>query len=87
MLTNELKAKLDNYISQLEEANPQYGFSYTIGKKYIRVVENFWGQEAVWCFVDAYGNLYKAEGWNRPARGIRGHLDHPILNLGGFYAR
>lgn len=87
MMTEELKKQLETYISQLEEANPQYGYSYTIGRKYVRVVEDFYGQQAVWCFVDAQGYLYKSESWSKPACGIRGHISKPILRLEGFYAR
>jgi hypothetical protein len=86
MLTESLKTQLANYIAQLEEAHPHSGFHYTVGKKYIRIVEDWLGgQQSSFCFVDFQGNLYKAESWAKPALGIRGHIDRPILTLGGFY--
>lgn len=84
-MTKELQTKLQNYIDRLEEAHPTNLFHYTTGRKYIRIVQAWGSQEAVFCFVDFDGNLYKADTWAKPAQGIRGHIDNPILSLGGFY--
>lgn len=88
--------KVENYCKKLEkvaaERNPtcefnHYKFTYKVMKKYIKVIQcNYQGIEiSVWCFVDFDGNLYKAESWSKPASGIRGHIDNPIMTLGGFY--
>ena len=99
MLSDELKAKLDNYCKLLENemikeypdcASLHYKYTYNLGKKFIKVIccgANYGDQRYVWCFVDYEGNLYKAEGWKKPAKGIRGHIDNPILNGYDFYKR
>lgn len=94
---NRLKEKLNNYCKLLEEKQTKewacvynhYKYTYTIGKKYIRVVQcDYKGNpQSSFCFVDFEGNLYKCAGWKKPAPGIRGHLDHPILDGYGFYRR
>lgn len=94
MELNELKSKLDNYCKLLTEhhrakypCSDEY-YTYTMGKKYIRVINTTKaGYRYSFCFVDFEGNLYKCAGWNKPAQGIRGHIDNPILDLGGFYKR
>ena len=85
MELKELETKIQNYIDKLEEAHPRSVFHFTRGKKYIRLVDNSYGQESVFCFIDYDGNLYKADSWAKPAKGIRGFIDKPILSLGGFY--
>ena len=86
-MTQELKTKLEAYLEKLAEANKYYLFTYSVGKKYIRIIRdwNGCGHFSVFCFMDYEGNLYKAESWERPAKGIRGHIDHPYLNEGQFY--
>jgi hypothetical protein len=58
----------------------EYPLSYTIGKKYIRLVCN--GQRfslrSVYGFIDKSGNVLKAATWARPAKHARGS----IYNLG-----
>ena len=53
---------------------PEY--SYTMGKKYARlVVEPYPGQKSVWCFVNVEnGDVLKAAGWKGPAKGVRGNI-------------
>lgn len=54
-------------------------FSVVKGKKFDKVIykeksrENMPGA-SVYCFVDAEGNIYKADGWKRPAKGVRARL-------------
>ena len=63
-------------------------FTYSIGKKYVRIIHMMSGKyQSAFCFVDFEGNLYKCEGWSKPAKDIRGHISKPILDLGGFYKR
>jgi hypothetical protein len=57
------------------------------GSKYIKLIENSLGSDRVHCFLDTNGNIYKAESWRKPAKGIRGHIDNdkkPLL-LGDYY--
>jgi hypothetical protein len=51
-----------------------YSFSVTAGPKYTRVVKTQGPSSSVYCFTDEAGNIYKPEGWKRPAKGIRGTL-------------
>lgn len=84
-LNQNLKTKLDAYISLLNEAHPTCVFTYTVGRKYIRVIQCWGSSQSSFCFVDLAGNLYKCDSWAKPAVGIRGHIDKPILELEGFY--
>lgn len=65
-------------------------FSFTEGKKYFKVVQNFGGQSSVFCFVDRNtGDIYKAETWYRPARRVRGNIlsEELPLTLGSLYIK
>lgn len=47
------------------------------GKKYIRVVQGKQNDplsRSVYCFLDGEGNIYKADGWKKPAKHIRGNI-------------
>ena len=58
-------------------------YSLDIGKRYIRVVvgRNL-DQGSAYCFLDGAGNIYKCDGWNRPATGVRGRLSDPSFSIG-----
>lgn len=48
------------------------------GKKYIRVVSVGPGQRSAWCFLDREtGDILKCDGWKRPAKHARGHINTP----------
>jgi len=50
-------------------------FEYMVGPKYYKIVHVLSnGQRSAFAFVDKEGNVYKAAGWNTPAKGIRGKL-------------
>ncbi len=99
MLSEQLKAKLDNYCRLLEQEMIKkyptskcihYKYTYSLGQRFIKIIQcDHTGtrQQSVFCFVDYEGNLYKASGWKAPAKDVRGHIDNPILDLGGFYKR
>lgn len=62
------------------------------GKKFWRVRDN----RSVYCFIDASnGDLLKAEGWKKPAKGKRGSIFNPNYDVGtvanlygsGFYLK
>ena len=44
------------------------------GRKYIRIVEEFYGNRSVYCFLDYDGNIYKSASWKVPAKHIRGSV-------------
>lgn len=76
-----MKDQLQHYCDLLAEHNHHH-YTYTMGRKFIRIVQD---EEMVYCFVDYDGNLYKADSWARPAKGIRGHISKPLLELAQFY--
>lgn len=95
-MNEQLKTKLENYCKALEEVMvnkyPQceinhYKYTFKEMRKFIKIIQcsHLGVEKSVFCFVDFDGNLYKAECWSKPASGIRGHIDKPILSLGGFY--
>jgi hypothetical protein len=84
---NELTVKpagvsVDDLIAHLNAVSEQTQgwlptrFGKTQGKKYTKIVAlNRDGvPSSVYCFIDADGNIYKAAGWNAPAKGIRSTL-------------
>jgi MoaA/NifB/PqqE/SkfB family radical SAM enzyme len=44
------------------------------GRKYIKLVEETYGQRSVYCFIDYDGNIYKAASWAAPAKHVRGSV-------------
>ena len=65
-----------NAVSEQNQGSFPTRFGKTQGKKYTKVVAlNRDGvPSSVYCFIDADGNIYKAAGWNAPAKGIRSTL-------------
>lgn len=67
----------------------QTPFTYTIGKKFIKVIEGLGDyQRSVFAFVDCEGNIYKPASWAQPSKYIRAHLwdDKLPLVCGDLYA-
>jgi hypothetical protein len=73
-------------------------FSLERGSKYIRVVMAYpqpdniacLGSRSVHCFLDKDGNIYKAESWKKPAKGIRGNINNdrkPLLGYQFYWVR
>lgn len=88
LLLQKIKDYCEALTKQHKEKYPSLNdyWTFSEGKKYIKVIQMMSGKYAsVYCFIDYEGNLYKASGWNAPAKGIRGHIDNPIMSLGGFY--
>ena len=64
------------------------------GKVYIRVVSEEPGSRGVYCFVNVLtGDILKADGWKRPAKGARGSIfssdwaGYGCTEYGAAYAR
>jgi hypothetical protein len=54
------------------------------GRRYIRVVRATSGSErSVFAFIDANGDVLKAESWAKPARHARGSIFDPSGGLAG----
>lgn len=46
-----------------------------VGRKYFKIVKNFGHQRSVHSFVDRVtGDVFKPEGWAKPAKGVRFNL-------------
>ncbi len=53
------------------------------GVKFIRVVSRETnGGGGVYCFLDLEGNIFKADGWKRPAKHVRGSIFDANYSLG-----
>lgn len=98
MNKEELILQVENYCKLLEDQKKkeypdciynQNKYTYKINKTNIKVIQcNYKGvEESAFCFIDFDGNLYKTAGWNKAAKGIRGHISKPEnnLTLGSFY--
>jgi len=97
--TPSFSSALKNYLDELHKYHDEYyaknydnlkppKFSTDVGRKFIRIVQtNDSGGRSVHCFIDMDGNIYKAAGWNAPAKGIRGSIYKPPFPLAGreFY--
>lgn len=73
------KVKLDDMLTFLSAAVSKHrGTTVTItaqpGRKFIKLVEEAYGQRSVYCFVDYDGNIYKAASWAAPAKHVRGSV-------------
>lgn len=64
-----------NYLSQGYTASNIHFELDAPGRKYCRVVQTVNGaQRSVHAFFDFEGNVYKAEGWKKPAKHVRFNL-------------
>ena len=62
-------------------------YEIKMGKKFAKIIRKD-NQTSVFCFIDSKGNIYKAAGWNAPAKGIRGNVfndDKLPLTAGSLY--
>jgi len=89
--TNEFKIFLDGcikinhkYCDEWLDGGQKDDFSYTKGRKYIRVIRG----GSVHCFVDmTNGDVLKAASWKAPAKHARGNIfniDHGLGSMGEF---
>lgn len=80
--------KLNTWLKALENANVGRKYRAQKGPKYIKIIETLTnGQDSSFAFVDYDGNIYKAAGWNAPAKGVRATLDNPPLEGAALYKR
>lgn len=93
------KEQIEQYVAEVQEAVKKEWIrnefrmenlpviTYKKGKVYFKLFRESYGSKSVHCFVDSEGNLFKAAGWNQPAKGIRGNIlneKKPLLG-GQFY--
>lgn len=92
---NKLNAWLRALEKRMVEKYPDndllhYKYRANYGPKYIKIIQqDDTGKKdvSVFAFADYDGNIYKAAGWNVPAKGVRATLDNPPLELGALYKR
>ncbi len=54
----------------------------SMGKRYAKIVRDDTVQRSVYCFVDPVtGDVLKAAGWAKPAKGARGNINNPDNGL------
>lgn len=88
----EVKAANDAEWKRMGYTLPPPVFTLQHGSKYIRVVMSYpdprnlevMTSSSAYCFLDNDGNIYKAESWKKPAKGIRGHIDNDKKPLLGY---
>lgn len=78
----EILEKIESYITELNEhskkENGAYNstFSYTQGKKDFKIWQTLCNnQKCIFAFIDQQGNIYKPNGLNSKATGVRGNLN------------
>jgi hypothetical protein len=61
-------------------------YKVATGKRFHKVIESSpYGGTSVHCFVEiATGDIYKAAGWNVPAKGVRGNIQNEKRPLLGY---
>lgn len=73
-MSKSIADRTEAYIATLNAIAPE-GYRYTVdhGRRYDRIVMHTrWDSRSVHAFLEpATGALLKAEGWKRPAKGIR----------------
>lgn len=90
-----MENKIKDYITELNEhskkVDGQYNstFEYTQGSKFYKVWQTLCNnQKCIFCFIDNNGNIYKPQGINKVAKGVRGNLDtFRPLEIGQLYKR
>ena len=73
---------LKRFIEYLQEIMDTENFTFPVkihtkhGKKYIKVIREYAGQNAAYCFIDTEtGNIYKPAGWKAPEKNhVRGNI-------------
>jgi hypothetical protein len=62
-------------IDRLCEGESPFQYTFTVGKKYAKIIMQCRGVKSAHAFVDlSNGDVYKAASWQAPAKGIRYNL-------------
>ena len=84
--SGDLKADVTAYVAMLQVRQDAYDtlnnhkffsvFSATFGVKYVRIVKSSvnGSSSSAFAFLDREGNVYKPDGWKRPAAHVRGNI-------------
>jgi len=75
-MNEELTRALELMIKHLNETfgNENITYTYSVLRVRVRILEKIYGQTCCYGFIDFQGNILKADGWNQPAKHIRGNL-------------
>jgi len=74
MIEQSIQELCDVLSKQWAEKYPNSSLNtltYSVGKKYFKLIQD----NAVFCFIDKDGNVYKSASRKAPAKGIRFHID------------
>lgn len=76
-LEPKFREALAKYLADCKQANERQDFEIIVGKM-LKVTHCLLPDRddfGVFCFIDmTNGDLYKAETWHRPAKGVRGNI-------------
>lgn len=91
-----VQQKLEEYYTSTYEHVKAPKISIMVGARFVRIVKDevSGAGRSVYCFVEiGTGNVLKADGWKRPAKGVRGSIFAKDWNgygvgvVGANYAR
>lgn len=84
---SKVDAILPDVLSALDKLKADAAFpkshSATHGQKFIRIMHD----GSAYAFLDAGGNIYKPDGWKRPAKGVRGSIFDENFSIGKAFQR
>lgn len=83
--------RADYFAAHYPHAPAEPSIAFERGKLNARIVSGPEGNRGVFCFVRlADGAVLKADGWKRPAKGVRGNIANGAADVGIYgaaYAR
>ena len=66
---------LDNYFASMFPTLETPEITFTVGRKYVKVIRNEEQGGSVWAFIDMVsGDIYKPASWRAPAKHVRGNI-------------
>ena len=75
-----LQSDIDTIHAESEHPFPTV-MSFTKGKVYYKIWREYSESKSIYCFVDMYGNIWKASSYKAPAKNfIRGHIEEVTEN-------
>lgn len=78
-----VQARGDKHIDDHFPSLPHTKFMAQPGKKYVRIVND----TSAWCFIEIdTGDIFKCDGWKRPAKHARGNIygENPLAGTGVY---